>query len=216
MMDFPEYPKIDSIFKRDATGRFIINDFSCPEFEYLQNNAWAWTEKIDGTNIRIGYDGTTVSIGGRTANAQLPPELAAFLFERFTPEAMRKALPTQSAADPSIILYGEGFGRKIQKVGSRYIKDGVGFILFDARVSHWWLQPDVIRQIAHALGIMCVPILRCGTLQEAIDYVQTKPISRVAQDDSLEVEGLVLRPWVEMFARNGRRVITKVKVKDFA
>jgi len=216
-MDFPEYPKIDSIFKRDAAGRFIPGEFSCPEFEYLQNNNWSWTEKIDGTNIRIGWDGRTVTIGGRTVAAQLPPELAAFLFDRFTPEALAKAVPRKSEdEDPSILLYGEGFGRKIQKVGGRYIKDGVSFILFDARVGRWWLQRDTVRQIASDLGIMSVPIMRCGTLHEAIEYVQSKPISRVAQDDSLEIEGLVLRPWVELFARNGRRIITKVKVRDFA
>lgn len=215
-MNFPEYHKIDSIFKRDEAGRFMHGQFSCPEFEYLQNNNWIWTEKVDGTNIRIGWDGTTVTIGGRTVAAQLPPELAAYLFDKFTPEVMRKAFPRRGdEEESSIVLYGEGFGRKIQKVGARYIKDGVGFILFDALVGRWWLQLDDICHISRDLGIMRVPIMRCGTLQEAIDYVQTKPISRVAQDDSLEIEGLVLRPWVEMFARSGKRIITKVKVRDF-
>ena len=49
---YKEYPKIQSIFKRDEnTHKFIDGVFSLPEFEYLKDNLWIWTEKIDGRNI---------------------------------------------------------------------------------------------------------------------------------------------------------------------
>jgi len=51
-----EYPKIQSIFKRDELTHKFLSEFSLPEFEYLQLNIWEFTEKIDGTNIRIIWD----------------------------------------------------------------------------------------------------------------------------------------------------------------
>ena len=49
-----EYHKIQSVFKRDiANGKIIEGKYSLPEFEYLKDNQWVFTEKVDGTNIRI-------------------------------------------------------------------------------------------------------------------------------------------------------------------
>lgn len=43
------YPKINSIYKRDfETGAFIEGEFSQDEFEYLKDNIWVCTEKMDG------------------------------------------------------------------------------------------------------------------------------------------------------------------------
>lgn len=43
------YPKIQGLFKRDPkTHKFILWDYSLPEFEYLANNEWWCTEKVDG------------------------------------------------------------------------------------------------------------------------------------------------------------------------
>ena len=52
------YHKIQSVFKRDpATNhkRFLMGEYSLPEFEYLANNEWVATEKIDGTNVHQAY-----------------------------------------------------------------------------------------------------------------------------------------------------------------
>ena len=42
-------------------GSFL--SFSKPEFEYLAKSIWVGTEKIDGTNIRIGWDGEKAELG---------------------------------------------------------------------------------------------------------------------------------------------------------
>ena len=55
-----EYHKITTVFDRDPENKFktlIDGQFSKPEFEYLANNEWDFTEKVDGTNIRIIWDG---------------------------------------------------------------------------------------------------------------------------------------------------------------
>lgn len=48
-----KYQKIQTIYKRDENKKVILGNFSRPEFEYLQNVNWRYTEKVDGTNIRI-------------------------------------------------------------------------------------------------------------------------------------------------------------------
>ena len=204
------YHKINAPFKRDMDGdrRLQLDQFCDPAFEYLARNEWTWTEKIDGTNIRIGWDGLSVSFGGRTDKAQMPPFLDARLREVFTPEKLTSVWDTE----PDITLHGEGYGRKIQKAGASYIPDGVDFILFDVRVGNWLLQRDKVDAIAEHLGIKSVPVVMHGDIWDAIETVKSKPKSLIGTDT---MEGLVGVPLVDLRLRSGQRVITKIKVKDF-
>ena len=59
----PEYPKIQTLFKRDDRNVIIEGDWSVPEFAYLADKPWRWTEKVDGTNIRLHWDGRKVTSG---------------------------------------------------------------------------------------------------------------------------------------------------------
>ena len=77
------YHKIQTIFKREMKGKLIEEEYSLPEFEYLKDNKWVFTEKIDGTNIRVMWNGENVVFGGKTDNAQLPIFLLYKLQELF-------------------------------------------------------------------------------------------------------------------------------------
>jgi len=202
-----EYHKIQSVFKREQTkpNKLIIGKYTLPEFEYLKDNQWIWTEKVDGTNIRIMWDGENVRFGGRTERAQIPAHLVARLQDLFPVEKFQGL--------GAMCLYGEGYGSKIQKVGSSYIPDDVDFILFDVRVGEWWLKRDTVEDIAIQLSIDVVPIVGQGTIAEAIDVVSNGFRSRLG---NLDAEGLVLKPEVELFTRNGQRIITKIKTRDFS
>lgn len=120
----------------------------------------------------------------------------------------------QKFGEMNVILFGEGYGPKIQKGGGLY-RDNVSFILFDVYLSdqNLWLKRDAVEDIAKSFGIDVVDIVLTGTLQEAIDFVKTKPKSHIG---TANMEGLVCRPTVELLDRMGRRVITKIKVCDFA
>ena len=51
-----EYHKIQTVFKRDMqkNGKTLLEGhWTLPEFEYLSVNIWSWSEKVDGTNIRV-------------------------------------------------------------------------------------------------------------------------------------------------------------------
>ncbi len=200
-----EYHKIDSIFKRNEGGSFT-NEFSNPEFEFLKDNIWEFTEKIDGTNVRIMWDGESLRLGGKTDNAQMPVSLMEKLQQTFTKEKMKEIFP-----DGKVILYGESFGVKIQS-GGKYIKDDMDFILFDVLIDTWWLNRDSIEDIANKLGIKVVKLIGKGTLKNAIEMAKKGFNSEFGD---FMAEGIVLRPKTQLFSRKGERIITKVKYKDF-
>ena len=203
------YPKIQTLYKRTSTGALIMGVFSQPEFEYLRNIQWIFTEKVDGTNIRVMWDGKQVQFGGRTDNAQIPAPLVNYLNATFTAEKM---LANLEFPESPICLYGEGYGAKIQKGGGNYIPDGVAFVLFDVRADVWWLQLDDVCDIAKRLGLKVVPFRGQGMLCE-----MTNMVKRGLQSfwGGFYAEGLVARPVIELKDRAGRRIITKLKHKDF-
>lgn len=203
-----EYHKINTIFKRDrATNRIVEGDYSCPEFEFLANNIWTWTEKVDGTNIRVMFEDGRITFGGRTEAAQIPATLIARLNERFLPLSTKLG---EIFTGPAV-LYGEGYGAKIQKGGGNYRVDQ-DFVLFDVRVGPWWLQRADVEDVAQKLGIDVVPVIGEGTLFDAV--ARAKNGIRSTWGD-FEAEGIVARPKTELNTRSGHRLIAKIKCRDF-
>lgn len=206
-----EYHKIQTVFKRDPENQFktlLHGDYSLPEFEYLKGNEWVFTEKVNGTNIRIMFaDGDGIEFRGKTDRAQLPGKLVKRLEERFLPQ-----LKTfESNFSDGVCLYGEGYGAKIQKGGGNYRQDQ-DFVLFDVKIGEWWLQRKDVEDIARQFGVDIVPIIGTGTLIDMVEKAQTGFNSIWG---GFKAEGIVARPSTELKTRNGRRLITKIKHKDF-
>lgn len=215
------YHKIQSIFYRDPETNyktFIEGKFSDDAFDILQNVPWDFTEKIDGTNIRIGWHGCGVKLAGRSNNAQLPGQLRIYLEEYFTDALLSSVF--QGSGD--ITLIGEGFGGKIQKMGKVY-GDDQRFILFDVFVEPSedhpigiWLERSAVEDIARQLAIPSVPIVFTNTLM--VGYLKLKECpkySSLVSRTGEPMEGFVARPQVELRNRFGSRIITKIKGKDF-
>lgn len=212
-----EYHKIDTVFERDRRGRIVEGTYAKPEFEYLADREWVFTEKVDGTNVRLTYDGSDtfrgnehLYVAGRTDAAQLPPHLLKRLVE------ILRAAPLEDVfgRDADVVLYGEGYGASIQRGGSSYLSDGCDFVLFDVKVGDWWLRREDVEDVAAKLGLDVVPIVGRGPLSTAIELVRDGfPSARWS--GVAVAEGLVLRPAVELFDRRGDRIITKLKHKDF-
>lgn len=202
------YHKIQSVFKRDpdTNYRTFLPEYTCEEFELLKNVTWEGTEKIDGTNFRIMWDGEKVTFGGRTERAQLPADLLAYAHNTFTEARCREAF------DGPVTLFGEGCGPGIQKHGHIY-GDGKRVILFDAHAG-CWLKREVLHEFSEIFDVDVAPVVFEGTLTEAVDLFANNPFASKFNGFYLS-EGLVLRPAVELNDRMGRRVITKLKHKDF-
>ena len=205
------YEKIDTVFNRDTTGtkQLILNSWRDPVVEYLRNNLWLFTEKVDGTNIRIHWDGHQVEFGGRTDRAQIQDFLLEKLRSMFgTAEA--EELFEQTWGEKEVFLFGEGYGPKIQS-GGDYRAD-VSFILFDVLVGDNYQEREWVEKTAEMFGIDVVPVVLTGTIQDGIDFVMRHPASTMG---TAMMEGVVGRPAVEMRDRRGNRVIVKIKWDDF-
>ncbi len=206
-----EYNKIDTLYKRDMEGtkKLLEGEFRNPAVEFLKDNIWQFTEKIDGTNIRVYWDGHKVQFGGRTERAQIPAPLVNYLNDTFgTSEA--EQIFEEKFGETEVILFGEGYGPKIQNGGT--YRNDVSFIMFDVLISGNYQSRESVEDIAKAFGIDVVPIIFEGTIQEGVDFVKTHPDSTMG---TAKMEGLVGRPKVEMRDRCGKRVIVKIKWEDF-
>ena len=207
-----EYPKINTLWKRDEKNKFNIidGDYSCEEFEVIKQ--WHVTEKIDGTNIRIFYnpeDEVPITFGGRTDNAQIPTFLLLYLQKTFNEEMFKSVFNGAK----KVILFGEGYGAKIQNGG--LYRDDAGFILFDVWLNGWWLKQEDVKFTAEKLGISSVPVIGTKMTQtEIIAYVKNQPKSLCANKERV-VEGVVVRSNPLMLFRNGKPIMWKLKVKDY-
>ena len=210
-----EYHKIETLYERDIEGtkQLIEGKFRNPTVEYLKNLHWQWTEKVDGTNVRVFWDGHAVTFGGRTDKAQIPASLVNKLNEYFGGEANAQ-LFEQTFGEREVELFGEGYGAKIQK-GGNYIPDAVDFILFDVMVGDNYQPRESVESVAETFGLKVVPIVGEGTILEAVDFVKSNPKSAISANPDYDMEGIVCRPNVELRDRCGNRVIVKIKWHDF-
>lgn len=214
-----EYHKIQTVYMRDPATKhktLLEGQFSLPEFEYLAGNEWVFTEKVDGTNIRVMCSDCqedskkySITFGGRTDRAQIPATLVERLEEKFHNDERRSLM--QGIFPSGAVLYGEGYGAKIQKGGGNYRQDQ-DFVLFDVKVGDWWLQRQDVESIADRLCLDIVPIVGSGTLYEMVENARNGIKSTWGDFQS---EGYVARPATELKTRSGHRLITKIKCKDF-
>jgi hypothetical protein len=207
-----EYNKIETLYKRDMEGtkQLLEGEFRNPTVEFLKDNVWQFTEKVDGTNIRVYWDGHTVTFGGRTERAQIPVHLLDHLLATFKTNEAEQIFEEKFGETP-VILFGEGYGPKIQKGGGLY-RDSVSFILFDVYIAENYQSRYTVEDVAKAFGIDVVPIIFEGTIQEGVDFVKQNPNSTMG---TAKMEGLVGRPKIELRDRCGKRVIVKIKCEDF-
>ena len=209
-----EYSKIETLYDRDPkTFKVIPTALRLAEFGNIKE--WLVTEKVDGTNIRVEWlaNEKRLLYGGRTDNAQMPTNLMVYLQETFKPEMFVDF-------ENDMILFGEGYGEKIQKGGGNYRK-GVSFRLFDVLIGTWWLEPENVSEIANKLGIKTVPSLgKISYLPESSGDLTliTNFQSRTAQEDGgvgMAPEGIVARTQPLLFTRKGERLLWKLKFRDF-
>lgn len=202
------YPKIYSPWKRvvvDGKQVFDPNLWQMDEFNVLADNFWHWTEKIDGMNIRVVYDGYNRTFLGRTDNANFKPSWLDFLGRLIPVEILEETFGTSQA-----VIYGELFGGGIQS-GTPYGKLPLTFAMFDVKVGDWWLLPDNVQDISKKLDIYSPPGFRMS-VWSAIHQVKNGMKSELGD---FIAEGLVGRAPLGLQSRSGHRLMMKVKDCDF-
>lgn len=212
----PPYVKINTLWKRDNKNRIVIGDFARPEIEALWDAQWYWTEKLDGTNTRFYWNGETVTVGGRTDNANWNPRHLAALEEIANPAVFKGVYGPKH-----VVLYGEAFGAGIQK-GGGYGPD-VMFRPFDLRLgteegitgNSPFTGRGKITEIAHALGVEPVESMGRMTMQDAWSLLEIGAF--MSTYSGHELEGIVGRPEIPFYVAQGESlspVMVKMKYRD--
>jgi hypothetical protein len=208
-----EYEKINTLWKRDMEHKGIIIpfDFSKPEFELVNN--YEFTEKIDGQCVTVVFSKNDVKIYGKNEKTEFNKahdQLLSYINNKLSNELCTSVFDLTKA--DTIILYGEGYGIKIQK-GGKY-RDDQSFILFDIMIDGIWLESDKVTEYAAALGLERVPIVGHGTWGDAVDFVLKRPDSVIGKAGT-KMEGIVCRSNPLVLDRFGRRIIFKLKLEDY-
>ena len=161
-------------------------------------------EKIHGTSAHVSYKSGRLGFfaGG---GAHKP------FLEHFDQEDLLKGFEAMEVGDTSVIIYGENYGGKIQGMSATYGKYQ-SFVAFDVKIGDWWLQRKDVENVAEKFEIDVVPVVGIGSLSKAVGMTRYSFKSRWGD---FSAEGLVCRPSTELVCRNGKRVITKIKYKDF-
>lgn len=213
-----EYPKIQTVFERDPEDmkRVVEDHLRWAEFGIPRN--WLLTEKIDGTNIRLVLEetlhGMGLRIGGKTDNAQIP----AFLFDHLLEKYPAALVADAFDPDTKAVIYGEGHGRRIQKNGGLY-SETPAFVVFDVAVLAkdrvWWLDWSDVCDVAAKIGAQHVPVVaERATIEDAIAFVRSGLESRHAAQPRW-AEGVVARTVPGLLTRAGKRLVWKLKARDF-
>jgi len=202
-----EYQKIESLYTFDPTIKRFRRKIYNPIVEYLKDNSWCGSEKVDGTNTRVQWDGHSFSFGARTDAGDLPKRIREILSQVFNYDM--EVVFEQKFAEKEVILFMEGYGGKVQN--GTYLCDEK-IIGYDIMVDNIYLDKNTSKQIFEDLGIEFVPLIEFNNLQEAIDYVYNNKQSIIEPES--KIEGLVCFPKARVYDHMGNRIIVKIKNKD--
>ncbi len=221
-----EYSKIETLYNRDDKRFIIIGELRRPEFGNIKR--WSITEKLHGRNTRISLDNNgLVDYGGKTDEAEMPPELLEYLRNTFPLEKLKAALWLPNKPVPKLAtIYGEAYGPGMVPGSGLYRKD-ISFRLFDCLIDIYWLERNNLEDVARKLDIKCVPLLGIidflPTNVNEIEYIlEINKENLVATEEggseSIRSEGIVAKCVPMLFYRKGEklgRVMWKLKIKDF-
>ena len=116
-----------------------------------------------------------------------------------------------------VYIYGEFYGKGIQKCGGNYDKDNKRFSVFDICQQGWWVPINILNDYCAKLGLDIAPYIGRMTIAEAEAMVmkgfKTK-VANVSNPDLIE-EGIVARPIVPIKDPRGNRIIVKIKYCDY-
>lgn len=173
------------------------------------------TEKIHGTNCRVGLIEGVQMAGSMTIRRKMPVTVqewrGSIYWYPFQIPAVKTLLDTLALenACQQVILFGEVYGGSIQDYSYGIEKGkGFGFAAFDLYINGRWVDHDSFVGACQRFGVETVPVLYRGPFSlEAIKAVSDGP-SILANGLHIR-EGVVVRPVVERTHPKLGRMILK-------
>ena len=232
-----KYPKIYTIFERNKDNLKLVTPILNKQLEIKGLSLIkdiVVEEKIDGTNacLLLGYN-EDVGFYWRYFSRNNEIEELDIMYIRSTLDKvvnykllekwyLKNFVQIPKKDDnPEVRIFGEVYGSKIQK--SNYLPKGErDFIVFDIKIGRCWLSVKSRNEICRNLNLKIVPKIcvlnELPSFEECYDLLARKyPKSIVAKENNLDMylEGFIFRPKVNLYVERNRRVLGKIKRKDF-
>lgn len=233
MVNFKKYSSIENSITREFMEKVRA--------ELPSDLEWVVQEKVHGANTSFLTDGIEVRFAKRTSMLEADEKFYDFqsLLKEYEPRvtALFSRIKERYPGVTAISVFGEMFGGRyvhedvpalkgailIQK-GVNYMP-GHGFYGFDIYVFEGdtgrYLTVDETNELFETEGFFYAKTLFRGSLDEALQYPNAFQ-SKISQwlelpdiDDNI-CEGVVIRPVVPQYLRNGARVLIKNKNARFA
>lgn len=180
--------------------------YRTPLLAYMAELPWVYTRKVDGENIRVKWDGEQALWNGKSNNFQCSAEFTDFMNNTFIEEIFEEKF----GRDKTIILFGEKMGPKTQ--GNELNLKEDTFVLFDVNIDGTWLRGVDVVEVAGYFGI---PSAYRFMLHGQAPTPLRELISKCANGEFKDWEGIVAKPCVECKDYKGNRVIVKIKNRDY-
>lgn len=225
-----KFEKTYGPWKRDLASRGVIpNKWTYPVFDYLKNAQWQFTEKLDGTNMRLIYNPgsyqtveqgsieinlpPTLELRGRSDEASVYPKLKSWA-ARLSPSKFEEVLKSCCfETDQEICIYGEGVGAGIQKGGNDYGETHFRAFAIQSR-GVWW-EPYFVDRLCRLLNIPQAPVILEASLLEGIEFMKSGFRTCITGEPKGWAEGLVGVPTVPLQCHPLDRLAVKIKSCDF-
>jgi len=177
------------------------------------------TEKIHGTNVRVGVvveDGEIVWMAGSRTLRRDEPGGMDYLHNPYwfplSIQTVRNLLVhAVGNGAKQVVLYGETFGSRIQSYD--YGMKALGFRAFDIMIDGEWLNHDVFAALCEMHGVETVPVVYRGPF--SIDAIRNVSNGSSLVGGTHGREGVVVRPIIEQFNPTIGRVILKYVGDDY-
>lgn len=205
------------------THKIIEGVYSKPEFETIDK--WTVQEKIDGTNIVIHFHTDfTYHITGRRVNSLVPKQIVKYIdgllsANDISVESDEHDSTYDANKKDETYFFAEATGPLIQKHGAGYSSEPV-IVVFDIKSQlndRWMITDEIPIVLAREEKILTAPVIGEMSLEEAIEFVKSKPMSVFAKENNdrsdVPMEGVVLKS-PKLF-ENGNPIYAKLKVKDY-
>ena len=165
------------------------------------------TEKIHGTNCRVGVVEGELMAGSMEVRRKQPENLAAntYWYPLSIP-VVAALLDDLGARHKQVILFGEVYGSRVQNLDYGHKKD-VGFAAFDLMVDGKYLDYDDFAAACTAHGVPIVPLLYRGPF--SISVTRQHASGNTTLNGGHIREGVVIRPAIERLDPKIGRVCLK-------
>ena len=227
-MDYIKDLKFDCFSKIDGTNSKIV---------YLPSTGECFCGgKTDNADI--------IGTGQKAMLDQVIERIKPILAEMFPPECARftpvlndknqvqyynsqfideKAEITQAGTyavnleEVPVYIYGEFYGKGVQKCGGNYDPEKNRFSVFDICQQGWWVPLNKLNEYCAKLGLDVAPYIGQMTIDEAEKMVMEGFKTRVpnANNPDFIEEGIVARPVIPIKDPRGNRIIVKIKYCDY-